>query len=160
MTCEWAERVSAYFDGEISDERKNDVQEHLKTCSECARYIERLRALESLRKNSVQEEVSQEQWDSCWQEIKQETTRRILKRRHVHFIRNLAILGAIAATVLIALTVWAVFKYEPSLQCTGVAEIGGVEILDYGAEYTPMVMETENATIIMVIDSGEEETKR
>ncbi|MCX7702756.1 MAG: zf-HC2 domain-containing protein [Planctomycetota bacterium] len=152
MVCKWAEEAGAYFDGELKGERENAAREHIKVCPECAKHIEQLRSLESLRNNVAAEEVEEKQWDSCWQKIKEETTRRILVRKKVHFIRNMSLIS-VAALLLLASLLWLVFAAESSPEKETIADSGTLEILEYSSEYTPMVLETENVMIIMMVSN-------
>ena len=46
--CDRNMELGAYYDGELPPARRQAMEEHLRTCAECARELERFRALSSL----------------------------------------------------------------------------------------------------------------
>lgn len=43
--CSYAQRIGAYYDGEVGEEERRQIERHLQQCEECSAALERLRAL-------------------------------------------------------------------------------------------------------------------
>ena len=153
MTCEWQKDVSAFYDGELPPERSAELLKHLERCEECSDFLRCIKSLERFKERAPSDEVSEEAWNSCWQKIKKETTRRILKKRKLRLIKAASLLGTAVATLLIALLLWlpsgGELPKEPSF-----ADTTPLEIIDYSSEYTLMLMETDDATVIIMMDDS------
>lgn len=46
--CEYSERLSAYLDGELPDERRSELEQHLAGCRQCAAELETLRQMSGM----------------------------------------------------------------------------------------------------------------
>lgn len=153
MVCEWRRDVSAYYDAELDRERSADVKRHIEECKECSDFLRRLNVLESLHnQKDISEEVSEEDWNSCWQRIKEETTRRVLRRKRVGLMRRILYIGAAALLVVCLLFGYYMGTGPSSESMPGFADGGTLEIIDYSDEYALMLMETEEATIIIMME--------
>jgi len=57
--CEYADRLNAYYDGELSAAQRAKVEAHVDTCPACAAELDRLRKLGSLLGNLPRPAISE-----------------------------------------------------------------------------------------------------
>lgn len=153
MVCEWQKDVSAFHDGELLPDRSSELLQHLDECRECSDFLNRIKSLERLGRPNPQDEVTEKDWDSCWQRIKKETTRRILRRKKVRLLKIVSFVGTAVAVLLICLLLTLSQGTDSSKQPLFV-DTSPLEIIDYSSEYTLMLMETEDATVIIMMNDG------
>src|SRR4051812_28402962 len=48
MACEQAAQIQAYYDGRLTAQSRREVEDHLRTCDECAKLLADLRGLSRL----------------------------------------------------------------------------------------------------------------
>src|SRR4051794_37653656 len=48
MPCDRAAQIQAYYDGRLTAQSRGEVEEHLRTCDECAKLLADLRGLSRL----------------------------------------------------------------------------------------------------------------
>ncbi len=108
------EELSGYLDGELSRQRHLEVETHLRECPACARRLEEMRSLDSLKSLLEPPNPPKEKWRDCWEEIKKKTTAslsaervkaRVAKRRRAYLVRRalFALTVAVAALAVSSL---------------------------------------------------------
>lgn len=179
MGCSWRVYISAYVDGELSPEKRTEVEEHLKFCEECRSekdFFERLKAVKMLLEPPS--EPGEEEWRTCFEGA--------MNRRRVYALRRVFRLSlawggglTVAAAFLILIALMAVQKTSPSHPQITILKLSGeysllredgedatvirlvekdqfeqpsLEILDYGGRYIPVQIVADDATIIRLVD--------
>ena len=148
MACSWRIYLSAYLDGELSADKREEVEEHLRFCKECSeefRLLKRLnRAVE--RMLNVSDDVSAEEWERCFKDAWRRRVGVAFRRRLVLLGRWFGVVGA-AAVVLILIAL---------LSLPAGSSVPNLVILDYGDKYMPLQVMTEGATVIRLVETQEE----
>jgi len=146
MGCSWRIYVSAYVDGELDDDKRREVEEHLKFCEECReefRFLERLKAARGVL--DVAEDVGVEEWERCFEGAWRRRVGVVFRRRLVLLGKWFGVVGAAAVVlILIAFLSLPVEESVPHLV-----------ILDYGDRYMPLQVMMEGATVIRLVDTEE-----
>jgi len=67
MTCRhYKELIMGYLDNELEDEQKRAFEEHLRTCSACARELEEFRKLKQITDEVKLVEPEDRIWEQYW----------------------------------------------------------------------------------------------
>lgn len=71
------ELISAYIDGELGEEEKKQLEEHLSGCEECRNELEEMRNLEEVLNKMKPKKPSKEIWDMYWSSVYNRLERKI-----------------------------------------------------------------------------------
>ncbi len=157
------ELLEKYFDQEVSEEERSNVETHLQDCPACRELLKTMEGLRHLVRVPVDEVERMEDFDRVWQRIEREIRlggrpawRESIRRWFpIHSIlRKRVWVPATAAIVAIFLALApSLFKKSPSSSDTSVVEY--VESQNYNV----MVYESEkgNVTVIWLFEGPEKE---
>jgi predicted anti-sigma-YlaC factor YlaD len=68
--------VSSYYDGTLSDEQKQIIDEHLKSCAECRREFEEMKQFEEVLNKMELKKPKPELWHVYWSSVYNRLERR------------------------------------------------------------------------------------
>ncbi len=63
------ELLSAYADGELPQDKRREVEEHLKICEHCRRELEKLKKLEGIMGKIKVKDLEEELWRVYWKSV-------------------------------------------------------------------------------------------
>lgn len=69
--------VSAYIDGEVNDQEKKQVEDHLARCAECQQQFKELISLEEVLYHMTLKKPPKEIWDVYWSSVYNRLERQI-----------------------------------------------------------------------------------
>jgi len=70
MTCQhYKEWIMGYLDGELTADLKQEFEQHLDSCSECARELEEFRKLKQITDGMTMAEPEDRIWQQYWDGI-------------------------------------------------------------------------------------------
>lgn len=97
--CEYNERLSAYFDGELPEEERLVLEKHLAGCGSCARELEAMRGVSGLLKG----------WEGPHMlPMAMARLHQAIDRENLGRLRKVAIsLSSMAASLALATMLWA-----------------------------------------------------
>jgi len=96
--CGQADRLSAYYDGEVSEAERASLEEHIRGCPLCAVEIARLQRLSRLIRSTGQMEMSSQALERLHQSLDLQPKIAIL-----HMVE---VFAAAAAAILVASVIW------------------------------------------------------
>jgi len=96
--CEQADRLNAYYDGELPEEEARDLEAHIRVCPDCACELDRLRRLSRLVAAAHSVELASEAVERLHASVG------AVRERIV--VRFASFLTAAAAAVLLLCSVW------------------------------------------------------
>ncbi|MCK5832213.1 zf-HC2 domain-containing protein, partial [bacterium] len=62
----WGERISAYIDGELSQDERHEVEDHLRICPECRSFITTLERIKGVTMKMRFADPPDEIWKHYW----------------------------------------------------------------------------------------------
>jgi hypothetical protein len=103
--CEkFEEALSALLDGELPDDRRQEVKAHLDSCEACKRVLAQWRKLSEAAR--AVGEPSGDAWESIWLKAEKGLSEKRGSLRLRREIRRAVVVAAIAASVLLAAFFW------------------------------------------------------
>lgn len=63
------ELISSYYDGELDEEQKKQVESHLKECSECRKEFEEMGKFEEVMSQMALKKLPKEAWQMYWTSV-------------------------------------------------------------------------------------------
>jgi len=148
MGCSWRIYVSAYTDGELGDDKRKEVEEHLKFCEECReefRFLKRLKTMQGML--AVVDDVKADEWEMCFEGAWRRCAGIAFRRRLMLLGKWFGVVGA--AAVVLILIAFLSLPVEDS--------VPHLVILDYGGEYMPLQVMVEGATVIRLVNTETKE---
>src|SRR3954463_16571920 len=79
MACEQAAQIQAYYDGRLTAQARGEVDDHLRTCDECAKLLADLRGLSRLIAAAPRAQLSEDALLRLRQSLKAASDRSILR---------------------------------------------------------------------------------
>ena len=79
MACERAAQIQAYYDGRLTAQGRGEVDDHLRTCDECAKLLADLRGLSRLIAAAPRAQLSEDALLRLRQSLKAASDRSILR---------------------------------------------------------------------------------
>jgi anti-sigma factor RsiW len=79
MLCEQAAQVQAYYDGRLTAQGRGEVEDHLRSCDECAKLLADLRGLSRLIAAAPRAQLSDEAMLRLRHSLKAATDRGVLR---------------------------------------------------------------------------------
>ena len=71
------ELISSYYDKELDEEQRNNVEKHLEECSECRKEFEEMRKFEEVMSKMELRKPPKEAWKLYWASVYNRLERRI-----------------------------------------------------------------------------------
>ncbi|HVT91141.1 MAG TPA: zf-HC2 domain-containing protein [Tepidisphaeraceae bacterium] len=97
-SCSYISRLSAYHDGELSPQVRDEVERHVLTCIACQLELRELNRVSALFKSKPVTELSSNRFDRLYDHVESLTDRSILRFAQV--------LVGVAASVLLITGLW------------------------------------------------------
>lgn len=102
MNCTEAQQLlSAYHDGELSEEVRADVDAHVRECADCAREVESFRKLSTMASELADPHVPESIWSGLESQLG-DASPQIAGARSRKKLRVVVVLAALAASLLVA----------------------------------------------------------
>jgi hypothetical protein len=103
MNCKkHKQNIVLFLYGELNEQDKKSLEEHIKQCAECARDLEYTRKVFGLLDETKnQEKEPQPNWERCWQAIENNTMRKEFKKPFFRLVPNWAYAAAAVLAVFI-----------------------------------------------------------
>ena len=79
MPCEQAAQIQAYYDGRLTAQDRGEVEDHLRSCDECAKLLADLRGLSRLIAAAPRAQLSDEAMLRLRHSLKAATDRSVLR---------------------------------------------------------------------------------
>lgn len=121
MRCKKLRKIyPKYTDGELSEQERQSVEEHIRDCPDCAAAVNSLGRMRSLLQTAAEVEVSDEYWDTYWDRLEKklpdEPARVTLASRmsgvFVEMFRRPMALGRVAVSIIfLAFLIYAASDY-------------------------------------------------
>jgi hypothetical protein len=152
MNCKkHKQNILLFLYGELNEQDKNSLEDHIKQCVECAQDLEYTRKVFNLLdETKLQETEPQPNWQRCWKGIEDSTIKKEIKKPILRLIPNWAFAAAAVLVVfilgIIAGREWFTSK-EPVLMSAQSSE----EFIEYTLkqhldDLKPMLLEYANYT--------------
>jgi anti-sigma factor RsiW len=159
MSDQWTDRLSAYIDGELSQEEGAKLEQHLETCDECKATLQQLKAVVGWAEGYPGREPARDQWSDIGAAISGSqpgvvniATRRGRDRRLVTMPRALA--AGIVLALVGAGSWWAARATAPRDQMVMVIDVssadGGSQIsaaINAAKTYGPAIAQLERVFV-------------
>ncbi|HEX4053977.1 MAG TPA: zf-HC2 domain-containing protein [Tepidisphaeraceae bacterium] len=98
MTCPFNQHLEAFYDGELDEARRSEIERHLPNCPSCAAELGRLQAMSGMLASASAVKLSQIGLYRLHNRVDQAMEEGLL--------RIVRVLSAVAACVLVAGSVW------------------------------------------------------
>lgn len=131
------EALSALLDGELPNDRREEIQAHLDSCEACGRTVAQWRKLGVAARDVAT--PGDERWEQAWGLVERAMADRRASLRLSREIRRGVVVAAIAASILVAAFFWS--PRSPVISVTGPrpSEFEVISI-ETAPGYTPVVV--------------------
>ena len=149
--CPEEEVLGAYLDGELPDDQRAAVENHVKDCGDCAASLDELRRLEELVRGAPLPPVAEAEWAATWGKV----AARLEPFRPRLLPRLRWVLAPLAAAALLAA---AIGVWQMAARTSAPAPRAIVEVIEPAEGYTSNFFYSSegDVTIISVIPATAE----
>ena len=152
MSCKkYKQNILLFLYGELNEQDKKSLEDHIKQCAECARDMEYTREVFNLIDETKKQETEpQPNWEHSWQKIESNTLRKESKKPILRLIPNWAYAAAAVLAVFI-LGVFAGREWFASRDTVLASAQPSAEFIEYTLkqhldDLKPMLLEYANYT--------------
>jgi HEAT repeat protein len=148
MDCDFA-KISMYVDHQLSETEAREVESHLKTCSQCASYLEHLTSSLSYLKRFGRIELPQDFSARLSWRLEHEVSRRLTRSVRLRAVKRAAVYAAVAAGVLIMVLLFLPEARTPAPARTEIVSEKKIEpaMPETVTEQTPEVVSPEEGVV-------------
>lgn len=150
MSCKkYKQNILLFLYGELHEQDKKSLEDHIKQCAECAQDLEYTRKVFNLLdETKTRETEPQPNWEHCWKEIEENTIKEKIKKPILRLTPNWAYAAAAVLAVfilgIIAGREWFTSKEQALLSAQPSAEFVEYTLKQHLDELKPMLLEYAN----------------